>query len=653
MGKQKYRTSLRYLIAWVVMIILFYAINLGNNIFYHILTQLFSVLVAYLAFFFVWKSKGYISNRYLIFLGTAYLFIGSFDLFHTIIFGSIGDYQAYDPNTYIQLYLIARYLESASFLIAALLLMLNKDNKISDSIIIRNSQFITKVFLIYTLVTACFLISVIYLKNFPICYIVGSGATPFYKISEYIVIFILIFSLILLYKQSYRFEKKVFDPLLLSLIFTFMAELPYLTYSVMDEFPRFVGLFFKTVSFYYLFVTYVEVGFELPFNLPFGKKNREDILVQEAAFLANERNYIYSLIGDKTNTSEKTAMKNSYEYEGDHRSFFQNFSGIQFQMDKDFLPILIEGPIEEITGYSKEDFLSRKVKWTDIIIPEDLPIISKKEENIKSNLNEPFEAEYRIKRKNGEMRWVIERSSQISGNMEKLQGSIYDITQRKKIEETLRKKEENRLREIHHRIKNNLQVISSLLDLQAEKFSDYKVCDNSKVIEAFKDSQNRVISMALIHEELYESKDMVTLNFANYLQKLAKDVLNSYTIKNQINLKLNLKQIYLGMDTAIPVGIIVNELITNSTKHAFPVESVRDEIQINLYEYENSDLNGYKFMLEVSDNGKGISEEIDIENSNSLGLQLVNILVEQIDGHLEVKNDKGTHFAIWFNDTEA
>lgn len=151
------------------------------------------------------------------------------------------------------------------------------------------------------------------------------------------------------------------------------------------------------------------------------------------------------------------------------------------------------------------------------------------------------------------------------------------------IEENLRKQEKIRIKEIHHRIKNNLQVISSLLDLQAEKFSDYKICNTSKVIEAFKDSQNRIISMALIHEELYESKDMVTLDFASYLQKLATDILNSYTTKDQINLKLNLKQIYLGMDTAIPLGIVVNELISNSIKHAFPAGS-DGKIQINLCE---------------------------------------------------------------------
>jgi len=320
--------------------------------------------------------------------------------------------------------------------------------------------------------------------------------------------------------------------------------------------------------------------------------------------------------------------------------------------------VLIEGSIEEITGYSKEDFLSGNVKWADIIMPEYLPIVSKKVEHIESKLKSSFEKEYRIRRKNGEIKWVKETFKQISGDEREFQGSIHDITQRKKIEETLRKQDEARIKEIHHRIKNNLQVISSLLDLQAEKF------DEKNVTEAFKESQNRVVSMALIHEELYRSKDMSRLDFASYLQRLATDLLDSYTVNNRINLKLNLEQIYLGIDTAIPLGIIVNELISNSLKYAFQ-PGKKGEISISLYESENYEKSHEKsadsrtdsfesqkylqYTLVVADNGSGIPEEINIENTDSLGLQLINILVDQIEGHLELKRDAGTEFRISFN----
>jgi PAS domain S-box-containing protein len=256
----------------------------------------------------------------------------------------------------------------------------------------------------------------------------------------------------------------------------------------------------------------------------------------------------------------------------------------------------------------------------------------------------------------------------------RMRGTVQDITERKKAEEALAKIEQIRIKEVHHRIKNNLQVISSLLDLQADTFSNLKVCKVPEVVEAFKESQNRVASMALIHEELYKGNNIDALDFAAYLNKLTADLFSSYNPGNNhnISLKLNLEQVYLNMSTAIPLGIIVNELVSNSFKHAFPAGK-KGEIQINLIKIETSAAKNniscpdndcfysdndcikrddFHYLLEVSDNGKGIPEDIDIESLNSLGLQLVNILVEQIDGCLELKSNDGTEFTIWFNNIE-
>jgi PAS domain S-box-containing protein len=350
---------------------------------------------------------------------------------------------------------------------------------------------------------------------------------------------------------------------------------------------------------------------------------------------------------------------------------FETACGILFQLDKDLLPIFMDGSVEEITGYTKKDFLSGSVKWADIIIPNCLPVAHKKAECATSNPEVPEETEYRVRRKDGKIRWVRERIRQIpdsSGKKGKFQGWIHDITGRKMIEETLKKQEEARIKEIHHRIKNNLQVISSLLDLQAEKFNEKEAVQSKEILKAFKESQDRVICMALIHEELYKSRDMSVLDFANYLQKLTENLLSSYTVKNEsINLKLNLEQVYLGMDTAIPLGIIVNELVSNSLKYAFLIRK-EGEISISLYKNENhekvyeimyekpadSGTSGSKserylqYTLIVADNGRGIPEEVDFENTDSLGLQLIRVLVDQIEGHLELERDGGTKFKINF-----
>jgi two-component sensor histidine kinase len=235
-----------------------------------------------------------------------------------------------------------------------------------------------------------------------------------------------------------------------------------------------------------------------------------------------------------------------------------------------------------------------------------------------------------------------------------MRGIVQDITERKKAEESLANIEIARKKEIHHRIKNNLQVISSLLDLQVEKFTNRKWIKDLEVIEAFKESQDRVISMALIHEELYKGSGFEMLNFSPYIEKLAENLFRTYRLgSTDINLNVDLEENALfDMDTAVPLGIIVNELVSNSLKYAF-IGKDRGVIEVKLCRDENVDCKseGCKstgFVLTVSDNGVGIPENLDIKDLNSLGLQLVTSLVDQLDGELVLKRNKGTEFIIKF-----
>ncbi len=333
-----------------------------------------------------------------------------------------------------------------------------------------------------------------------------------------------------------------------------------------------------------------------------------------------------------------------------------------------------EGAMEEITGYTcKDPCLSSKKLWLSHIHPEDHKRVAEFfEEALKKGGK--YHQEYRIEKKAGtyahvEVSGVFLKDKQ--GRVCRLLGIIKDVTERKLSEEALRKSEEISKKEIHHRIKNNLQVISSLLDLQADFFRD------KKVIEAFRESQNRVISMALIHEELYRSQDVENLDFSAYLMKLSSDLFESYKVgSSKIRLRVEAEeQIYLCMDTAIPLGIIVNELVSNSLKYAFP-EGGEGEIRIQLHSMESNDINksitkdssgvegenggveedikkgrcceNFRCMLIVSDNGSGFPKNIDFENPETLGLQLVNTLVKQIDGDIEFKTNGGTEFRIGF-----
>jgi PAS domain S-box-containing protein len=217
-----------------------------------------------------------------------------------------------------------------------------------------------------------------------------------------------------------------------------------------------------------------------------------------------------------------------------------------------------------------------------------------------------------------------------------------DITERKKAEEQLRhslEEKEMLMKEIHHRVKNNLMVISSLLNLQSKYIKD------KESLNIFKESQSRAKSMALIHERLYRSDDMKKINFGEYIETLSNDLYHTYvTDQGRITLNLEVEDAKIDINTSVPLGLIVNELVSNCMKHAFPANEMNGEISITFKKI------GDKFMLNVKDNGVGFPEDLDFKNTDSLGLQLVTMLVDQIDGEIELKNKDGTEFKITFKE---
>ena len=302
----------------------------------------------------------------------------------------------------------------------------------------------------------------------------------------------------------------------------------------------------------------------------------------------------------------------------------------------------------EMVGYTRDDLRAGRVRWDKMTPPKYYPL----EEHVIADLKAigvatPYEKEYI--RKDGSRIPIILGLAIIDEVSDEGIAFVLDITERKEAEKALAKIEIVRKQEIHHRIKNNLQVISSMLDLQAETFRDQDCIKDSEVLKAFRESQNRVISMALIHEELYKGGGFETLNFSPYIEKLAENLFMTYQLGNKdiiLNMELE-DNLFFDMDTAVPLGIIVNELVSNSLKHAF-ADRDKGEIQIQLHKEESESDESTLFTLTVSDNGVGIPENIDMEDLESLGLQLVTILVDQLDGELELKRDNGTEFTIRF-----
>ncbi|MFN6570204.1 histidine kinase dimerization/phosphoacceptor domain -containing protein [Dendronalium sp. ChiSLP03b] len=211
-----------------------------------------------------------------------------------------------------------------------------------------------------------------------------------------------------------------------------------------------------------------------------------------------------------------------------------------------------------------------------------------------------------------------------------------EIAQRRSLELALKEKE-TLLTEIHHRVKNNLQIISSLLRLKARHISD------EQAIDIFQDSQNRVQAMAMIHESMSKSHNLASIKFADYVHNLTNNLLTSYGVTPNIKIHLNIEQLFLNINTVVHCGLIINELICNAIKHAFLYRDTGN-IYVNFRRFEYN-----KYLLDVSDDGVGFPQGLEVLRNQSIGLQIVWSLVEQLEGTIAFNSNKlGTVFTIKF-----
>ena len=296
---------------------------------------------------------------------------------------------------------------------------------------------------------------------------------------------------------------------------------------------------------------------------------------------------------------------------------------------------LLNRSAQRLLEYEEEELIGKPV---DLLFAGEEPLFAKEGlEKVGSSLDTSLVT------RSGEEVPVLLSVAVFLDRGENVEGFIVtatNITERKQAEEQIRtslQEKELLLKEIHHRVKNNLQIISSLLSLQAQQIHD------EEVLEMFSNSQNRVTSMALIHEKLYRSDELTGVNFAEYIETLTANLFQSYQVSTQhLQLRVEVQDIFLEIDEAIPCGLVINELILNALKHAFP-GGREGEIYINLNRREDG-----RYLLIVKDSGVGLPEDIDIATLDSLGLKLVDILVHQLQGSVEIIRSNGTEFRIEF-----
>jgi len=338
-------------------------------------------------------------------------------------------------------------------------------------------------------------------------------------------------------------------------------------------------------------------------------------------------------------TEPKRVEKMLRESEDRYRTIFENTGTVMAIIEEDKTISLANREAEKLFGYSRKEIEGKK-KWTEFIVAEDLEKMKGYHEQRRVDpTSAPMEYEFRIIDKKGSIRDILMSIDVIPGTKISV-ASVIDITERKQAEEQIKaslKEKEVMLREIHHRVKNNMQIVISLLRLQSAKVED------KKTQEILRGCQNRIHTMSIIHEKLYQSKDLAKIDFAQYIDGLAVHVFQSYGVdSNLVAVKTDLEEVLLDLNRAIPCGLIINELLSNSVKHAFP-EGKKGEICINLH----SDKKGM-ITLVVSDNGISLPDDIDFRKAQSLGLQMVNDLTRQIGGTIKLDRKGGTAFKVKF-----
>ncbi len=351
-------------------------------------------------------------------------------------------------------------------------------------------------------------------------------------------------------------------------------------------------------------------------------------------------------------TEQKLSDNALRESEEKYRLLADNVTDVIWIMDMDFNFTYISPSVERLSGYTVEDLKNLSLK--DIQSPEELEkarvYIERDLASDRAGQLDRFSyriMEHKLFRRDGTPIWVEDKTTFLRDKEGKpigILGITRDITRRKEAEEKIKaslSEKDNLLKEIHHRVKNNLQIISSMLRLQESKIKD------DGLIKIFMDSRNRIRSMALIHERLYKSDNIASIDFAEYINLIVTELHQTYSYKpGKIMLEINVDKIFLGIDQAIPCGLIISELVSNAIKYAFPRElSKNGKISITFNKKGKRTI-----QLVVEDDGTGIPDDVDIKKVDSLGLQMVNLLAEkQLKGKLNLNRERGTKFTISFS----
>jgi PAS domain S-box-containing protein len=351
-------------------------------------------------------------------------------------------------------------------------------------------------------------------------------------------------------------------------------------------------------------------------------------------------------------TARKQAEQALLDSERHYRALVEGIPGIVYSFSNKRGGMFYSDQVNSILGYSPEQLYAQPMLWYNSIHPDERYSVDQLIRD--ATTCKPFCIEYRIRDALGNWHWFEDRSTgyHFDGNDAIVEGLVLDITERKRAEEALRESDKSLrasleekdvlLKEVHHRVKNNLAAIIGLLDLQSG------VLDDEPAKAALEELSNRIRSMSLVHEQLYQSKDLSQIDFQDYLDRLIAHLGSSYQRSADIHISVAAKGVKMGLDNAIPCGLLITELVTNAFKYAFPADMSRPEtggceIVVSIQ------WDGTAYTLVVADNGVGLPVGLDWTKTKTLGLVLVKMLGQrQLQGEIEVDCTGGTTFRLRF-----
>jgi diguanylate cyclase (GGDEF)-like protein/PAS domain S-box-containing protein len=368
-----------------------YLTSLYNYLLFHSLAEIFSIVIAFSIFVLAWNCRKIIDNDYLIFLGIAYLFIGFIDIIHTLAYTGMGVILGYGTNLPTQLWIAARFLESLSLLVAY-------------SVLDKKKLKINLVLLGYIVTLSLLFLSIFYWKIFPSCFIEGSGLTPFKKISEYIISLILAASLFFLLKRKEKFDHKVLQCLVISILLTIASELAFTFYISAYGLSNLIGHIFKIISFYFIYQAIIVTGLTNPQELLFRNLQESEEKLSYALQATNDG------IWDRHLESGKLYLSENYY---------------------------------RILGYNPGETTITPKVFEELIHPEDKKNVLQRSRECIEGKTKDYSAEFRLKTKSGKWKWILGRGKVISrdstGKAIRFLGTHVDISQRKEAEKKLEK----------------------------------------------------------------------------------------------------------------------------------------------------------------------------------------------------------------------